>query len=59
MIKGQDKFLSPKMFSLQPDLNKLPDREIVFEPNDFKMTRRKISSKKLKVCHTGQMLGED
>lgn len=36
MIKEQDKFLSPKMFSLQPDLNKLPDREIVFEPNDFK-----------------------
>lgn len=37
MIVEQDKFLNPKLFSLQPDLTKLPDKEIVFEPNDFKL----------------------
>ena len=35
MIKEQNKFLNPRFFSLQPDLNKLPDREMIFEPNDF------------------------
>ena len=58
MIKEQDKFLSPKMFSLQPDLNKLPDREIVFEPNDFKPASDDMKEK-LKACHTGLMLGGD
>ena len=35
MIKDHNKFLNPRFFSLQPDLNKLPDREMIFEPNDF------------------------
>lgn len=37
MITQKNVFLDPRVFSLQPDLNKLPDKEIVFEPDDFQL----------------------
>lgn len=37
MISQKNVFLDPRVFSLQPDFNKLPDKEIVFNADDFKL----------------------